>query len=130
MAGPEILIVDRALEQGRDALNEHEAKRLLASYGLPVVDEHLAADEHQAVRAAEDLGMPVALKACTHRVLHKKEEGLVMLDVRDAGSVNRTPRSCSVLVSRGPRESLCSAWNAGTGNCCWACRTRPGSDPA
>lgn len=93
----EMLIVDKALERGRGALNEYEAKRLVAGFGVPVAQEFLAETADQAARAAVDLGFPVALKACSHELHHKKERGLVMLGL-DSGDAVRD--ACGELARR------------------------------
>jgi acetate---CoA ligase (ADP-forming) subunit beta len=66
-------------------LSEHESKELLASAGVPVLDERLATDAEDAVAAAREVGAsgaPVVLKLCGSRVAHKTERGLVRLGVR------------------------------------------------
>jgi succinyl-CoA synthetase beta subunit len=63
-------------------LSEHESKRLLASTGVPVLDERLATDAGDAVIAARTLGAPVVLKLCGSGVAHKTERGLVRLGLR------------------------------------------------
>lgn len=65
------------------ALDEFEAKRLLAAYGVPVVPEIRVQGAVAAVAAAADLGYPVALKGCGAAFAHKTELGLVALDLRD-----------------------------------------------
>lgn len=69
------------------ALDEHEAKRLLAEYGVPVVTEALAVNAAAAVAAAERIGYPVALKGCGAAFAHKTELGLVHLSLGDAAAV-------------------------------------------
>lgn len=131
MSVSEMLIVDRALERGRDALNEHEAKRLLASYGVPVTRETLARDADSAARAASELGFPVAVKACSHELRHKKERGLVALGLESEAAVREAcagiGRNAQGLVldgflvqpmARGERELLLGASHApGFGPC-------------
>jgi len=82
-----MLIVDKALERGRGALNEYESKCLVAGYGVPVAAERLCADPDAAAQAAAELGFPVALKACSHELRHKKELGLVILNLGDEAAV-------------------------------------------
>ncbi len=84
-------------------LSEHESKQLLAEAGVPVPDERLARTPDEAVRAAEELGYPVALKLCGRGIAHKTERDLVVLDVLDADDVRR--RSEELLAKRLPGEA-------------------------
>jgi acetyl-CoA synthetase (ADP-forming) len=68
-------------------LSEVESKRLLARYGVPVVDDRLAADADAAAAAADELGYPVVVKLCGDSIAHKTERGLVRLRLADAGAV-------------------------------------------
>lgn len=72
----------RRLLAGRPALSEREAKELLAAYGIPLLPERLVEDPEEAVRAAEALGLPVALKVSSPDLPHRSELGLVRLDLR------------------------------------------------
>jgi acetate---CoA ligase (ADP-forming) subunit beta len=99
-------------------LSEFESKALLRSYGIPTVDEVLAADADAAVRAAGALGYPVAIKLCAAGLAHKTERNVVRLglgaesEVRDAAAdllARREPheRDAALLVQRmvrGRRE--------------------------
>ncbi|MCU0844041.1 MAG: acetate--CoA ligase family protein, partial [Spirochaetes bacterium] len=78
-------IIDRALKAGRTALDEHEAKLVLAAYGAPVTEELLVHSAEEAAGAAESLGYPAVLKACSPEILHKTEKGLVRLNLSSAG---------------------------------------------
>ena len=76
-------------------LSEHDSKRLLASAGVPVVDERLVATPDQAVAAARDLvpqGEAVVVKLCGPRVAHKTERGLVRLGLRSDDEVRSAGR--------------------------------------
>jgi acyl-CoA synthetase (NDP forming) len=72
------------LLKGRSALTEHEAKGLLADYGVPVTREQVVKTDEQAVSAADALGYPVVMKGLHTAALHKSEFGLVRTGVRDA----------------------------------------------
>jgi acetate---CoA ligase (ADP-forming) subunit beta len=66
-------------------LSEHDSKRLVASAGVPVLDERLVASAEDAVAAAREIAPSrgaVALKLCGPGVAHKTERGLVRLGVR------------------------------------------------
>ncbi len=74
-------IITKALKAGRSALDEHEAKQVLAAYGAPVTDERLVESAEEAAAAAAALGYPAVLKACSAEILHKTEKGLVRLNL-------------------------------------------------
>ncbi|MBI1776140.1 MAG: acetate--CoA ligase family protein [Proteobacteria bacterium] len=66
---------------------ESEAKRVLASVGIPVVEERVATSAAAAVAAAEALGYPVALKIASADIPHKTEIGGVLLGLGTAAEV-------------------------------------------
>jgi acetyl-CoA synthetase (ADP-forming) len=68
-------------------LSEHESKQVLRGAGIPVPEDALVANADEAVRAAESLGFPVALKLCGRKIAHKTERGLVKLGLGEAGAV-------------------------------------------
>ena len=74
------------------AKNEYEGALLLREWGIPVVDQILAADEAEAVEAADSLGFPVALKVCSEKVLHKTEQNGVVLNVSDRQELTAAAR--------------------------------------
>ena len=80
-------IVEAALSAGRDALDEHAAKRLLAAYGVPVPAGDLARSAAEAVALAASIGGAVALKAVGGNIHHKTEARLVLLDLREPEEV-------------------------------------------
>lgn len=69
------------------ALSEAEAMALLADAGVPVVRHGVAADADAAVRIAESIGFPVAVKLCSRHILHKSDIGGVVLNLQDAAAV-------------------------------------------
>jgi succinyl-CoA synthetase beta subunit len=70
-------------------LNEYDAKKYLAHFGIPVVQESLAVDVDAAVALAEQIGYPVVLKASGEKLAHKTEVGGVALNLRSANDVRR-----------------------------------------
>ena len=68
----------------RRTIHEHDAKRLLADVGLPVVREALVHDRAEAVAAASAIGYPVVLKLVADDVPHRSDLGLVAVGLRDA----------------------------------------------
>jgi acyl-CoA synthetase (NDP forming) len=74
---------------------EHQASRLLADNGIPVVPAELAATENDAVAAADRFGYPVVLKAVADGLGHKSDIGGVRLGLANAGDVRRAHRQVS-----------------------------------
>ena len=62
-------------------LDEHEALRLLASWGVPAVEARVARNAAEAARTAAAIGGPVAMKILSPDVEHKTEAGGVALGV-------------------------------------------------
>jgi acetyltransferase len=81
-------VVARALGERRSMLSEPEAKEVLAAYGIPVVATRTAPSAEEAVRVAEELGFPVALKIVSPQVTHKSDVGGVALDLTTASEVH------------------------------------------
>jgi acetate---CoA ligase (ADP-forming) subunit beta len=83
-------------------LSEWDSKRLLAGYGVPVVEEALAPSADAAVESARKLGFPVAVKLCGASIAHKTERDLVRLGLGDAAAVAEA--STDLLARRRPGE--------------------------
>jgi acetyltransferase len=74
-------ILDRALADGQRLLSEHQAKQLLATYGIPVAQTTIVRDVDELQRAAADVGYPVALKILSPDITHKSDVGGVALNI-------------------------------------------------
>ncbi|MDL5502282.1 MAG: acetate--CoA ligase family protein, partial [Candidatus Methanoperedens sp.] len=70
-------------------LTEHEAKKLLSKYGIPVTKESLAESATEALAIAAQIGTPVAMKISSPDISHKSDVGGVELNVI-VGSVKTT----------------------------------------
>lgn len=68
-------------------LPEVEALELLKSYGIATAPLYLAHTAEEAIAIAERIGMPVAMKASSPRLLHKSDAGGVQLNVATADEV-------------------------------------------
>ncbi|VVB92290.1 Acetate--CoA ligase [ADP-forming] II subunit beta [uncultured archaeon] len=62
-------------------LTEHETKKLLAKYGIPVTKEQIAASANEALAIASQIGTPVAMKISSPDIPHKSDAGGVVLNV-------------------------------------------------
>jgi acetyltransferase len=65
------------------ALTESESKVALSLFGIASPAEALCLSSHEAVRAAESIGYPVALKVVSRQIAHKTEAGGVKLGISD-----------------------------------------------
>ena len=80
--------VGRAIDATDAALlTEGRAKELLAAYGVPMVGERLVATADEALAAALELGLPVALKVESAAIPHKTEAGVVRLGLADENAL-------------------------------------------
>jgi acetate---CoA ligase (ADP-forming) len=77
----------RELVAGADGwLDPALTRRLLQAYGIPVVEELVAATTDEAVAAAARVGYPVVLKTAAAGA-HKTEQGGIALDLADEAAV-------------------------------------------
>jgi acyl-CoA synthetase (NDP forming) len=91
-------VVASAVAQGLGALDEWQAKELLAGYGIAVPERGLARSEDEAAAIARRLDGPVAVKAIGPGISHKTERGLVFLDLRGDEAVRTAVRSLLALT--------------------------------
>ena len=94
-------VVRQALGEGRDALNEPEAKDILAAYGIPVVETRIAISAKEAVIAADELGYPVALKLRSPQIPQPYDVGGVLLDLE---TPERVWEGAASILARCTRE--------------------------
>ena len=76
-------------------LTEREAKEILVQYGVRCVPERRAKNAEEAVKAAEEIGYPVVLKA-DGDIAHKTEAGAVKLGLRDADALRA---ACAAMTA-------------------------------
>jgi len=81
-AGARVIL--NALAADRIALNERDAKLLLAAYDIPTPAGTVVHTAQDAARAAEALGRQAVLKGLGPDIQHKSDTGLIELGVRDA----------------------------------------------
>ena len=74
-------------------VSEHVAARILEAAGLPVARGRIAATTDESVRAAQEVGFPVAIKAISSAITHRAAMGLVALNVGTTDAVASTDRS-------------------------------------
>jgi acyl-CoA synthetase (NDP forming) len=68
-------------------ISENQCHAVMKAAGLPVAAGELVQDEAGALRAADALGLPVALKGISPRVTHRAAAGLLAIDLRSREEV-------------------------------------------
>jgi acetyltransferase len=100
-------IVDAVLAEGRSVLSEPEAKSVLAAFGVPVVETHIACDVEEAVALAQRTGFPVALKILAPALVHKSDVGGVMLDLETPDAVAEAARAMQRRLAEFLEDGSC-----------------------
>ncbi len=96
-------IIETARTEGRSALLEHEAKRLLGLHGATVTADRLARTPDEAVKLARKLEGPVALKICSPQILHKSDVGGVRLGLETQEQVREAFEKIEVAAKKKVR---------------------------
>ena len=88
-------------------LPEHEANRLLAGAGLPMIPLRTVASVDEAKAAAADVGYPLVLKLSSSQYTHKTEVGGVCLNLTNATEVTEALEKLKTLRAQlDPRASI------------------------
>ena len=74
-------IISNALSEGRTALLENEAKKILSLHKAPVLEEQVAKNPEEAVSIFKKLNSKVAMKIVSKDILHKSDAGGVKLNL-------------------------------------------------
>ncbi|MGH7365223.1 MAG: acetate--CoA ligase family protein, partial [Candidatus Rokuibacteriota bacterium] len=94
-------------DPGQPFLNEWESQRLLAPFGLPLVDTVFVTAAAAAPDSAEQLGYPVVVKVCAAALPHKSDVGGVALGLPDRAAVAEACRRIEAEVrARAPGVAL------------------------
>ncbi len=85
-------LIGKTKEAGRRVMSEYDSSRLLAYYGVTMVETRLCTSAEDAGKCAGESGGPVVLKLCSPDVPHKKEKGFVKVGLSGAEEVVRVAR--------------------------------------
>lgn len=86
-------LIRRVRKEGRLSMTETEAKTLLGTFGVPVVQGRVFARADEAVRYAQKTGFPVVVKGSGATLSHKTERGLVKTNLKTAREVREAFRA-------------------------------------
>lgn len=85
-----LAVIEKARQEGREALTEIEAKQVFEAYQLPVTHSRVAKSEDEAVKLATEIGFPVVMKIVSPQILHKSDAGGVKVNIKDEAGVRAT----------------------------------------
>lgn len=86
-------------------LSEHESKRLLAQYGIPITRETVVNSVDEALEAAAKIGYPVCLKIDSPDIPHKTEAGAIKLNLQSTEEVAQAYTEIMENVTRYKPEA-------------------------
>ncbi len=93
-------IIAQARAEGRLELVEFQALELLKAYEMPVLESRLARTSEEAVQAAKQIGLPVAMKIASPQISHKTDVGGVVLGL---DSTEKIRSAFTELTARAKR---------------------------
>ena len=92
--------VPAEFKPGRRTVNEFDAKRMLAAYGITVTREARVTTLAEAAEAARQIGYPVVLKAVSDEFAHKTELGVVAVNLKNEDELSRAFARLSERVEK------------------------------
>jgi acyl-CoA synthetase (NDP forming) len=97
--------IEKAVDNGWNALSEHASKQVLGAWDIPVTRETLVQNAGEAVAAAEKIGYPVALKPCSRDLMHKSELGCIELGLSGPEAVEQAYGRISDQIRKKSRRT-------------------------
>jgi acetyl-CoA synthetase (ADP-forming) len=94
-------ILETAMRQKRTVLSEHESKQFLSAYQIPVTREFLVNTESELIQATNKIGYPVVLKGCAGDLIHKTEQNLVRMDIRNDPEAKIAFKEIMAVLNQG-----------------------------
>ncbi|HEC88716.1 MAG TPA: CoA-binding protein [Thermoplasmata archaeon] len=76
-------IIERAKKEGRRKLLSNEAKEILRCVGIDVPEFFVARNIEEAIKFANKIGYPVAMKVLSEDIIHKTDVGGVILNIEN-----------------------------------------------
>lgn len=94
------LMIEAAIEEGRETLSEMESKAVLTAFDIPVVRTLEARTVNDALMLAESVGYPVAMKISSPDIPYKAAIGGVRLDIDSPQAVRAAFNDLTVAAQR------------------------------
>lgn len=103
-------LIDNARQHHHTVLSEPRTRELLAEWGIDGPNSIVSANEDEALEAAQRVGFPLVVKGISSQITHKRDAGLVVLDIRDQAelkiALDRMPISEGFLVQEMIRGGI------------------------
>jgi len=80
-------ILSEAKSKGREVLSTADVYEILSAYGLPIANWHISNNEEESIKAAEEIGYPIVIKADAESIVHKSDVGGVAVNLKDSDEV-------------------------------------------
>nr|MDA3895870.1 acetate--CoA ligase family protein [Desulfobacteraceae bacterium] len=80
-------IVDQCLAEGKKVLGEEDGQELLQCYGFDIPAMCMAGSTADAVKIAQEIGLPVVMKIVSPQILHKSDAGGVQVGLKTLEAV-------------------------------------------
>ena len=94
------LIIENALNERRNILSNTESKAVLRAFHIPTSPSINANSAAEALVAAENVGLPIAMKINAPGLTHKSDVGGVRLNIREPKTVRTAFREMIDSISR------------------------------
>lgn len=94
-------ICQQALETfGEGWLSAEDARKVLSAFALPMPPGSVCRTAEEAIKVAEELGFPVAVKLASRTIIHKSDIGGVRLALKDAQAVREAFEAMCARLTR------------------------------
>ena len=80
-------VLQEAKDAGRQNLSASEVYSILDAYRIPAAQWRMTNTPGEAAKAAEEIGLPVVIKADSEEIVHKSDVGGVKVNLQDAEAV-------------------------------------------
>jgi len=99
------LVAEVLVDRESDVLGEADTRPLLEVYGLELIPGGMAKDVDEAVRIANQVGYPVAIKIVSPQILHKSDMGGIRLNLGSEGALREGIVSMAETISQKAPEA-------------------------
>jgi acetyltransferase len=96
-------IVEKAKDAGREFLSAEDVYNLLIAYNIPVAKWKLTSNSAEAVKAAQEIGVPVVIKVDAESIVHKSDVGGIALNLKEENVKSSVEKMEKKFAAEKPR---------------------------